>query len=257
MAEMTSPETRGILQIKATSAQKENRKRLLELFQASPLPPEELIVNLGLYQRSSIIAKFLYINELYQLILDTPGVIMEFGVWWGQNLSFFESLRAVYEPYNFTRKVIGFDTFTGYPALTDKDGNTPLSVAGNYSVTRDYIEHLEALLEYHQGENPMPDIRKFELVPGNAVETLPAYLAAHPETIISLAYFDMQLYEPTKACLEAILPYLAKGSVLAMDELNSPEFPGETIAFREVLGLQRYRLIRSKFLPDRTYLVID
>jgi hypothetical protein len=42
-----------------------------------------------------------------------------------------------------------------------------------------------------------------------------------------------------------------------MDELNSADFPGETVAFREAIGLDRHRLVRSRFLPDRTYVVID
>ena len=42
-----------------------------------------------------------------------------------------------------------------------------------------------------------------------------------------------------------------------MDELNSADFPGETVAFNEVIGLGTYRLVRSRFLPDRTYVVID
>jgi hypothetical protein len=89
------------------------------------------------------------------------------------------------------------------------------------------------------------------------VETVGQYLETNPQTVIALAYFDLALYEPTRRCLEAIRPHLARGSVIAMDELNSPDFPGETVAFREVIGLDRYRLVRSRFLPDRTYVVID
>lgn len=103
------------LQSRASQEQSEARKKLRELFENSPLPTDELLVNLALYMRSSVVAKLLYINELYQLIVRTPGVIMEFGVWWGTNMALFESLRAVYEPYNYTRKIIGFDTFEGYP----------------------------------------------------------------------------------------------------------------------------------------------
>jgi len=49
---------------------------------------------------------------------------------------------------------------------------------------------------------------------------------------------------------------LVKGSVIAMDELNAQEFPGETIAFKEVFPLAKYPIYRSKFLPDRSYMVI-
>ena len=67
----------------------------------------------------------------------------------------------------------------------------------------------------------------------------------------------MALYEPTKKCLEAIKPHLVRGSILAMDELNSDEFPGETIALREVFGLDKYKIVRSRFLPDRSYIIVE
>ncbi|MEI6206725.1 MAG: TylF/MycF/NovP-related O-methyltransferase [Desulfuromonadales bacterium] len=245
------------LQSRASEKQKSAREKLLELFQTTPIPPEHLLVNLGLYMRSSVVAKFLYVNELYQQIITIPGVVMEFGVWWGQNLALFESFRAAYEPYNYTRKIIGFDTYEGYPSLSEQDGSCDLVKLNQYAVTENYLEHLSALLDYHQQENVMSHVRKYELVKGDATVTIGEYLGRHPETIISLAYFDMQLYEPTLTCLEAIKPYLVKGSVIAMDELNSSEFPGETVAFREAFGSMNFRLLRSRFLPDRSFAVIE
>lgn len=75
---------------------------------------EHLMVSLGLFMRSSALTKILFVHELYSLIKDIPGVIMEFGCWWGQNLILFENLRAIYEPFNQARRIIGFDTFQGY-----------------------------------------------------------------------------------------------------------------------------------------------
>ena len=37
--------------------------------------------------------------------------------------------------------------------------------------------------------NPMSHLKRFELVKGDAAETIPQYLKAHPETIVSLADF--------------------------------------------------------------------
>ncbi|MDR1505079.1 MAG: hypothetical protein LBT43_21725 [Prevotella sp.] len=196
-------------------------------------------------------------DELYRLIIRTPGVIMEFGVWWGCNLVLFENLRNVYEPYNYSRKVIGFDTFEGYAAISEKDGTSDLCFEDNYSTGSDYVTHLSKLLDSHTEENSLPHIKKYELVKGDATRTIHTYLKNHPETIIGLAYFDMQLYSPTKACLEAIRPHLTKGSVIAMDELNHFEFPGETVAYKEVFGLDKYKIIRSKYLPDRSYIVVE
>jgi hypothetical protein len=250
------------LQVKASEVQLNNRKELLALFKETPVPIEQLMVNLPMYIRSSALAKLLYINELYELMVRTPGVIMEFGVWWGANLVLFENLRAVYEPYNYTRKIIGFDTFDGYASISENDGDGALVFQGNYNVSvgvagGGYTDYLTKLLEYHRSENTMSNIKKYELVKGDATKTVNTYFEKHPETIIALAYFDMQLYTPTKSCLEAIVPYLTKGSVIAMDELNAEEFPGETIAFKEIIGLDKYRLVRSKYLPDRTYLIVE
>lgn len=245
------------LQNRQTISQRENRVKMLSLFHNTPISSEEMAVNLHLYMRSSVLAKLLYINELYELISMTPGIIMEFGVWWGANLALFENLRAVYEPYNYTRRIIGFDTFEGYTNISDKDGRDKLVFEGNYKVNKDYLAHLQEVLDCHQNENVMGHIEKIFLIEGDATDTLPNYLRANPETIISLAYFDMQLYEPTRACLEAIKPYLTKGSVIAMDELNCPEFPGETEAIREVFGTANLRLKRSRYLPDRSYFIYE
>lgn len=256
-AESASAGSQSGLYNQTSPQQQQARELLVELYRDSPLPIDHQLVNLGLYQRSTGVAKLLYLDELYRRILNIPGVIMEFGFWHGETLVRLFNLRAVYEPYNHTRKVIGFDTLTGYTGPTSKDGTDELVKDGQYSVPIDYESYLERLLTYHEQENILSHIPKFELVVGDASLTIHTYLEQHPETIIALAYFDMQLYEPTKACLEAILPHLIKGSVIAMDELNCPEFPGETTAIREALGLTKYPIHKSRFLPSRSFIVIE
>jgi hypothetical protein len=251
------PDMEHKIMTRGSGQQLSAREVLLDLFKHNPLPPDQLVTNLGLFMRSSALAKVLYLNELYQRIVNTPGVIMEFGVWWGQNLVLFESLRAMYEPYNYTRRVVGFDTFTGYTSLSDKDGNSEYVSEGAYSVSEGYEDYLAKLLDYHQQENSMPQLKKYELMKGDATVKIQEYLERHPETIVALAYFDLQLYEPTKKCLEAIKPHLTRGSVIAMDEINCQEFPGETLALKEVWDLDKLKIIRSQFLPDRSYIVFD
>jgi hypothetical protein len=70
------------LQTKASPDPFSARKKLVDLFKASPLPTEKLLVNWGLYLRSSVLAKTLNVDELYQKIVYVPGVIMKFGTWW-------------------------------------------------------------------------------------------------------------------------------------------------------------------------------
>ena len=99
-------------------------------------------------------------------------------------------------------------------------------------------------------------LKKFELVKGDATKTIKEYLERNPQTVIALAYFDLDLYEPTKECLKAILPFLTKGSIIGFDELNAEVFPGETIAFREVLG-NNFKIEKSKMSSQESFIVYE
>lgn len=216
-----------------------------------------MLTNLGLFMNRQSLSRLMFMNDLYTRIVPVHGVVMEFGVRWGQNLALFSSFRGMYEPYNYNRKIVGFDTFSGFPSVATQDGKAAGVQAGAYAVTQDYEEYLESVLDYHEKESPLGHIKKHELVKGDATVTLARYLEQHPETIIALAYFDFDIYEPTKKCLEMILPHLTKGSVIGFDELNWPDFPGETLALKEVLGLDRYAIRRSSLNPSPSYIVIE
>lgn len=235
-----------------------SRENLISLLKESPVTPaNDWITNLYLYQPATILAKMLYANELYERIMHLPGDIFEFGVWWGANISLFANLRTVHEPYNRVRRIVGFDTFTGYPDPSPEDRESEHMNPGLYSVGSGYRQHLEAVLDAHEAESPSPQARKYELVEGRIEETLPQYLADNPQSFVALAYVDLQTYDGTKTALEAIKPRLMRGSVLAMDELTVPDYQGEAKAFREVFGQGGYRMERSRFLPDRTLVIID
>jgi len=236
---------------------KDKRKALVDLFKAAPIPDDELLRNIGLFVNPPDLKKFLFINELYQKILDVHGVIIEFGVRWGQNLSLFQSLRAIYEPYNYSRKIIGFDTFEGFPITHKKDGHSDFISVGSYSVTKGYEKYLDKVLSLLEQESPLSHIKKFELIKGDAVYEIEKYLKNNPETIISLVYFDFDIYEPTKECLKAIKGYLTKGSVIAFDELNHPMFPGETVALKEVFGLDKFSIKRSPYSNLQSYIIYE
>lgn len=214
--------------------------------------------NLGLYIRGSALVKFLVINDLYLRIRHIPGAILEFGSWWGQNLVLFENLRAIYEPFNKTRQIIGFDTYEGYAGFSGQDSPGETFSEGGYAVGTGYQAYLERLLAVHEGNNVLGHLRdRHTLVAGDVTETAAAYFQAHPETTVALAYFDMGLYEPTKAGLEAIKPHMIPGSVILLDEFAWPEAKGEAIAFREVFGGERYRIEQSALTPMRAIVTID
>ena len=73
-----------------------------------------------------------------------PGCILEFGVQWGAGLAQLISLRGIYEPYNYSRHIYGFDTFEGFVNTSEKKDGTHLS-DGDYSVYG-YESQLEKIL---------------------------------------------------------------------------------------------------------------
>jgi hypothetical protein len=234
-----------------------DRNNFYQLFQETPIPKDFILDHLGLYLRRKSLSRILFMNDLYKKILDLQGIITEFGVFWGQNLALFESFRSIYEPYNYTRKVVGFDTFEGYASVDKKDGNAEIIQKGSYSTGKGYDEYLSKILQYHEALQPISHIKKYELVKGDATKTVKKYLEDNPETIIAFAYFDFNLYEPTKVCLEAILPHLTKGAIIGFDEINFHTYPGETIAFNEVLGINKQRIYRDRNNPVPSYIVYE
>lgn len=241
----------------ATARQVEVRQKLVSLFEQCPIPADERLKNLELFMRRNEIEHLLFMNQLYSRILDVNGIIIEFGVRWGHNLALFESLRAMYEPGNYLRKIVGFDTFSGFPAVHEKDGASEDVRAGGYGVTPGYEQYLASVLDCHEQQNPAPEMKKYELVKGDAGTEIAKYVQAHPETIVALAYFDLDLYEPTIRCLEVLRDFVTKGTVIGFDELNMRDFPGETLALKEALGLKAYRIQRTPFSGRRSFIVIE
>lgn len=198
-------------------------------------------------QRVEALSRLLHYNNLYQQIVDVPGVVCEFGVQWGATVAELINLRNIYEPFNPSRVIYGFDTFEGFPSLHAADGG--VSAVGDYASMPGYADRLEEILTLLESFSPLAEMKRFELVRGDVIQTLEPWLVANPQAIVAMAIFDVDLYEPTKFALEKILPRLTRGSLLVFDELNCPTFPGETQALSEVLGLDRLRLRRSNLQP--------
>ena len=67
----------------------------------------------------------------------------------------------------------------------------------------------------------------------------------------------MDIYKPTVDVFKAIEPLLTKGSVLVFDELGHPNFPGETIALQDTLGLSGLQLQRDPYVPFAAWAVYE
>ena len=237
--------------------EKDARNELYELLKECPIPEDQVLSNLGLFLNSKNLSRILFMNYIYQKIVDVQGVVFEFGTRWGQNVALFAALRGIYEPFNRHRKIVAFDTFEGFPSIHEKDGDSSMMVEGMLSLTENYDQYLSSVVSTIEKDNPLSHIQKFELRKGDGIVEIDSYLEQNPETIISLAYFDFDLYAPTKKCLEAIKPRLTKGSVVCFDELNDPDSPGETLALMDVFGLENVTLKRFPYVSRISYFIVE
>jgi hypothetical protein len=226
-------------------------------FQRCPIPENQLLSNLGLFLNSKTLSRILFMDHIYRQIVDVQGCVVEFGTRWGQNLALFAALRGIYEPFNRHRKIIGFDTFEGFPNISAKDGSSEMMRQGELAVTENYVDYLDKILELQERDNPLGHIKKYSLRKGDATIEIDKFLKESPETIIALAYFDFDIYEPTKKCLEMLRPRLTKGSVVGFDELNDPDSPGETLALMETFGLNNVRLKRFPHASRVSYFIVE
>jgi hypothetical protein len=221
----------------------------------------EKIENFAKYVPRQNLARFLARYELFRRVLDVQGSVVECGVLFGGGLLSFAKLSTILEPYNFQRRIIGFDTFTGFPAVDAADlagkkerKSAHLKKAG-FSAAGAYEDILKAVEVYDLSRflNHFP---KVEVVKGDFEVTAAQYLKDHPHLVVSLLYLDFDIYRPTKLALELFLPRVPKGGVVVFDELNEEAFPGETIAVLEALNLNALRVRRFDFEPRMSYAVI-
>jgi hypothetical protein len=235
----------------------------------------EYAANLGAYFESSVgttvdrlrhfakfvprqnLSLFLARNELFKQILGIHGVIIECGVYLGSGVLGWGQLSSIYEPYNHVRRVVGFDTFEGFPGLSEKDGEVGLDYAVSGGLATHAQSDIEKAAQLFDLNRPLGHIPRIELIKGDACTTIPKYLEDNQHLTVALLYLDFDLYEPTKVALETFLPYMPKGSIIAFDELCQKTWPGETQAVQDVVGIRNLKIQRFPFVPQMSYAVLD
>lgn len=140
-------------------------------------------------------------------LIPETGMALEFGVSSGKTLKIIVAACP-------GRPVYGFDSFHGLP-----EDWRPGFPAGAFDVPTP------------------PEVPGAELVVGLFADTLPAFLAAHPEPVAFL-HVDADLYSSARTVLELVGPRLRPGSVIVFDEyFNYPGWPEhEHKAWREFVA---------------------
>ncbi|MFZ0734208.1 MAG: TylF/MycF/NovP-related O-methyltransferase [Candidatus Sulfotelmatobacter sp.] len=183
------------------------------------------------------LSKLLAHYELYKMIVQLPGHVVECGVYKGTSLLRFASFREVLEsPYS--RKIIGFDAFGRFPLdeEDEKDGAFVhrFSTEGGDGISRASL--LEVLS--HKG------FENIELVEGDICSTLPQYVKDHPELKIALLNIDVDVYRPTQIILDQLFDRVVPRGLVVLDDYGA--VAGETQAVDEFLQKSKKQLMIEK-----------
>src|SRR5206468_330588 len=113
-------------------------------------------------------------------ILSVNGSIIECGVLRGGGAFTFAKLSSIFEPINHTRKIIGFDTFEGFPSIHEKDRAGIYHELQQGGLAADSLDDLRRGAAIFDLNRPVGHIPKLEFVRGDIAETVPEYVARNP-----------------------------------------------------------------------------
>ncbi|MFK7840339.1 MAG: class I SAM-dependent methyltransferase [Bdellovibrionales bacterium] len=193
-------------------------------------------------------------NEIMFKLHDIPGDVAEFGVAGGISFVSFVRINEILERGREgleKRSFYGFDSFEGLPELSDEDYSdkepVPQMQKGGFVDTEGFPQ-LKAFADKHDNVH---------LVKGWFDKSLPEFFTKNPHVSFSLIHVDCDLYDSTKSVLELCWPRLNPGGVILFDEINQPNYPGETVAFVEYFENKpdTYTMHRVKSMPAKRYLV--
>ena len=151
------------------------------------------------------ISKILAQYELFKMVLDLPGAMVECGVFKGASFLRFADFRNLFGN-SYSHPLIGFDIFDKFPEthhLADqKYRDHFITTAGEQSITKAQLFEILKL----KGMD-----KNIELIEGDVTQTIPEYVAKNPNLKISLLNLDTDIYEPAVTILEVFLAENCQG----------------------------------------------
>lgn len=219
---------------------------------------DDFMPYIGAFQSRLWFTKMIQQYEIFKLAVDRPGHIVELGVYHGE--SFFHWARLV-EAFNMGERetrVIGFDSFSGFTSIHDKDKTAlnqseqgPLAIKrGGFNAGDRAYQRISELIDIFEADHFVPQKKRLELVKGDIVQTVPDYVRRNPGLRIALLHLDCDLYEPTLIGLEHLYPLVVPGGVVILDEYGQSKFAGESTAFDEYFANRRPVLRKSHLVSN-------
>tara|TARA_Y100000739_G_C20594918_1_gene459851 strand:+ start:954 stop:1721 length:768 start_codon:yes stop_codon:yes gene_type:complete len=239
-----------------TEEQKTFYQDLEDFLSKLEIGENEKFSSFPVFSTRQAITTFLERYHIYNLIKDIPGSIIECGVGSGMGLMSFMHFCSIFEPYHYTRKVYGFDTFEGFTGITDKDLTSKANHLREGGLNFGGFEMIKKAISLHDKNRVLGNISKVELIKGDISSTLPVFIDNHPELVVALLYLDLDLFKPTIDSINLLKNRIPKSGIICFDEINHADYPGETIAVMEALGLENLELKRFPFASMMSYAIV-
>lgn len=185
-------------------------------------------------------SKHLFQFEIFLKTKNTPGDIIEFGVFKGNSLVRLICFRNLYAP---KKSIYAFDIFKKItPKKEDMDYEKYLNFLNESKNTQKTLKEIKMNLKTRDL------IDKVNLIKGDITKRLDL------ENIkkISLVLLDVDLYLPSKVALNKIWEKLSKNAIIILDNYNN--FKGETLAVNEFVKKKGLKIHKIKRIREFYYL---
>lgn len=232
----------------------ERRKELSKFLFNFNVSDNELINNLNMFMDRRSLSRILNFYELFKLQKNISGNIALFGVYFGKDLINLLHLMQIIEPYNFSKKIYGFDTFQGIKGSNFK--NDLANNDENYKTKKNTYEYLKKLCNLQESYSTVQS-NIIEIIKGDVRKTIPTFLKKNKHAFFSLLYFDLDVYKPTYNSLLSLEKHMNKGCIVAFDQFNNNLWPGETKAVKDFFKKikKKYQIKSSKFKKQCSYFI--
>lgn len=230
----------------------ERNRRMEDIIASQGFSISEVLRHWPAYIQRRWLTRFLAHYELFRMVQELPGSIIELGVYRGASFFTWANLLETFFPGDRSRKVYGFDSFAGLNSEQfddELDGERDGRDGKEDWAYQTPAGPVRELVKLHTEDNILPGIERCVLIEGDVFETVPAFIRDNPGLRVSLIHFDMDLYKPTRFCLEQFYPLILRGGVLCFDEFGLVPWGGETKAVEEFFGDRPPRMRKMPFSP--------
>jgi hypothetical protein len=189
--------------------------------------------------------------ELFLMIKDLAGDILECGVFKGSGMAVWAKLLDMYSPHSI-RKVIGFDMFD--PSFVEdlenpQEQETMRQVFSRCPDANVSLDDVTGRLR----DAAVP-AHRFALVPGDISTTAPRFLSENPGMRIALLYLDMDLEKPTYDALVVFWDRIVKGGIIVFDEYGYNAWT-ESNAVDRFISEKKLRLHKIDLQSPTAYVI--